>query len=84
MYCSTNATPTFFVQRSDGVLRPRDLVDREHAAGYLVLDPQHVNLDVPNLIEPSPLRHSDRGARVHTQPDLREMHAEVLEQGGDP
>ena len=67
MYCSTNPTPTFLVHKSLGFFE-------------LLLQPQDVHLDVPDLVQAAALRDADGGGSVHADADLGLGHAKVREE----
>jgi hypothetical protein len=47
------------------VARAGDLHDRQQPPRHLLLEPQHIYLDVPHFVQAHPLRHANGGAGIH-------------------
>jgi len=62
------------------VARPWYLADGQHPARSLFLNPEHVNLYVPDFVEALPLRHPDGSTGVHAKSNFGMVKAEVLQE----
>ena len=65
-----------------GILWSRHLAYRQQSPRLLLLNPQHIDLHVPDFVQPDPLRYADGSASVHPHAYSRVLDAEVVEERG--
>ena len=65
------------------VARAGDLDDRQQPPRHLLLEPQHIHLDVPQLVQAHSLRHADGGAGIHPDDNSWIGHSEVGQERAD-